>query len=286
MSLQDVKVQLRTAIAEREAYCECSKLLVDLERCLDREGQACSRRARTSRMLATESTQLAARATETAANGAEAELRAVSIAARNVIPRVDSKTQQNNEARQRTAETVGGFREKLALEVRLLQPMLSSDLTESLLNMLIEVAKVEAVVETATSIAAESNAVQEYTDQLEKLNTLDADSSIDNLAFPVGKSETEERGQFEDIDQEVLSMVGKIEDLKSAGAVDISYIDERDARSSEMGTEIVYANGMQTTAMGTNQGGLEIMGISEDDDDTFDLDESDATVEDEEVSMR
>ena len=128
--------------------------------------------------------------------------------------------------------------------------------------------------------------MQEYTSQLEKLNTLDADSSVDDLAFPVGKSETEERGQFEDIDQEVLSMVGKIEDLKSAGAVDISYIDERDARSSEMGTEIVYANGMQTTAMGTNQGGLEIMGISEDDDDTFDLDESDATVEDEEVSMR
>ena len=294
LSTQDVQDELRAAIAEREAYLACSKLLGELNRLLDREGQACSRRARISRNLAAEATQLAARATETAASGSEQELKAVSIAARNVIPRVDRKTQENNDARQRSAESLGDFREKIAISVRQIQSTLTEEQTRSLLNMLVDIAKVEAVVETATTVAADSNAVQEYTSQLEKLNTLDADSSVYDLAFPVGNA-GKNRASFDDVDEEVLSIVGELEDLKSAEVVDVnsveimqedvaqSILDNEATRKSESQSGMVFMSSGGSAVENAIQG-LTTIVSPEYDEDAFDLDESDATVEDEEVS--
>lgn len=88
--------------------------------------------------------------------GTDEELRGLSLAARDVIPLVDRKAKDNAKARARTAEVIGKSRSELAGLAQICQPVVPTEVCSTLVTVLIDVSKVESVVETAADLVSAS----------------------------------------------------------------------------------------------------------------------------------
>ena len=145
-------------MAEREALVACAKALLALARCLVDEVAAAAARLRASEATAARTSTLAARVTGS-------DLRALSFAARDVIPQVDRRARENGAARSAAAARIAALRAAVATEARRCMPLLANNEAAAVVACLVQVAKVESVVETAADLA--SGDVSDYAPPLD-----------------------------------------------------------------------------------------------------------------------
>jgi len=179
-----IRLGLEKSFDEAKAVVLTSKLLEDLRLKLDKESKLAHRRSRSTAEVAARASQLASRVAAALAKSSaptrqggdkgDKELRALSLAARQVIPSVDEQTKTNLSGREQLAFAVGGLRAELAASLDKCQALVENAEAAKVVQMLVDVAKLETVISMADEVATSASRVREYTRQVGKLDEIDA----------------------------------------------------------------------------------------------------------------